>query len=130
MIVVIIGAIGTGLYLFTQTHKDLSGTDPDFQMTAGELISEFTTDEEAANAKYVDKIVEVSGEVYSLDFGNDSIVTVILMPPGEFSGVVCTFDNVKEREELDIKVGDQVTMRGKCSGMLMDVLLNNAVIIE
>ena len=116
--------------MYNKEHKDLSGVEPDYRLDATELYAEFEADEATANEKYLEKILEVSGDVNAIEYGNDSTLSVTLMPPNAFAGVICAFDNVENRDKLDIAQGDYVTIRGKCSGMLMDVLLNNCVLIE
>jgi hypothetical protein len=46
------------------------------------------------------------------------------------SGVICTFHGIAQPSSNEIKEGEIITVRGVCSGMLMDVLLNDCVIAK
>jgi uncharacterized protein (DUF1330 family) len=127
--VVIIIAVLAGLYLFNKQHKDLSEVTPDHTITATELYQEFETNEAASTEKFNGKVLEVTGKVSSVEDGNDETRNVTLLEDDQFAGVICTFQNASGTV-MDIKSGDIITVRGVCSGMLMDVLLNNCVLIE
>jgi hypothetical protein len=127
----IVGIIGGsyGLYMFFKKHKDLAKEKPDFTLTSGILAAEFDADETAASKKYIDKIVEVTGLVESIEMGTDSTINVTLKESGASAGVICAFQG-RGIEDVKVKKGDHATMRGDCSGFLFDVLLNNCVLIS
>ena len=128
--IVLIGlaGAGTGFYLFNKKNRDLLKTRPDFIVSSIDLQKEFETDESAANVKYGNKIIEVSGIIGSVKSGEEEILSVSLNTGSDFSSVICTFPS-KADTSMFTK-GSQVTIRGECSGFLMDVLLNNCVIIK
>ena len=43
------------------------------------------------------------------------------------SSVICTFPKLTDPSKF--KTGEEITLRGECSGFLMDVLLNNCSIV-
>ena len=120
---------GYGFYLFFKTHKDLATVDPDFRLPAATLSNEFENDEGAASKKYIDKVVEITGLVSEVALGSDSIVNVTLSQPDALSGVICSFQG-RSIDDVKVKKGDIATIRGECSGVLLDVLLNNCVLID
>jgi len=128
--IVLIGlaGAGTGFYFFNKKHKDLLKTRPDFIVSSIDLQKEFETDESAANTKYGNKIIEVTGIIGSVKRGEEEILSVSLNTGSDFSSVICTFPS-KADPSIFTK-GSQVTIRGECSGFLMDVLLNNCVIVK
>jgi hypothetical protein len=130
IVIVLIGLVGagTGFYLFNKKHQDLLKTRPDFIVSSIDLQKEFETDESAATARYVNKIIEVSGIVGAVKSGEEDILSVSLSTGSDFSAVICTFHS-KTDPSTFIK-GSQVAIRGECSGFLMDVLLNNCVIVK
>lgn len=125
LIMIIAGAV-TGFFLYNKQHKDLGKATPDFVITATDLLKEFENDESAASAKYINKIIEVSGTIESLNTGEDNTLSIILKTDSDFSTVICTFLQAQDREEF--KPGDEITVKGECSGFLTDVLLNNCFI--
>ena len=48
----------------------------------------------------------------------------------QMTGVICSFKDVADPASINIKEGEIITVRGVCSGMLMDILLNNCVIVK
>jgi hypothetical protein len=117
-----------GLYMFFKKHDDLSRTKPDFELTAHNLLSEFETDEAAASVRYISKVLEVTGPVETIKIGTDSTITVTLKDPGASTGVICSFQG-RDIGEINVKKGGIATIRGECSGILFDVLLNNCVLV-
>ncbi len=120
------GAV-TGYYLYNLKPKDLGKVKPDFKVTSAELQRSFEENEASAAAKYVNKIVEVTGKVSSVERGENNSVNVSLETDSDFASVICTFPAEVSPDLL--KVGSQISVRGQCSGYLMDVLLNNCVLL-
>jgi hypothetical protein len=123
-----VAGIGTGIYLFTLPPKDLNKAKPDFIITAIDLQKAFEDNETSATAKYVNKILEIEGEVESVKTGEASVFNVTLKSGSDLSSVICTFPAATEPAEFT--VGTKVIVRGECSGFLMDVLMNNCVLIK
>jgi len=122
-----VSAAFTALYYLNLEHTDMSVAKPDFIISAGQLQKDFENDETAASIKYINKILEVTGIISSVDkTGNTT--TINLGTENGSSSVICTISGVDAPSE--IKRGDEITIRGECSGFLMDVLLNNCSIIK
>ena len=128
--IVLIGLAGAGMgfYFFNKKHQDLLKTRPDFIVSSIDLQKEFETDESAATAKYGNKIIEVSGIIGSVKSGEEEILSVSLNTGSDLSSVICTIPSKTDMSTF-IK-GSPITIRGECSGFLMDVLLNNCVIVK
>ncbi len=131
LIIVGMGIIGGswGLYLFFKKHRDLATVKPDYTLSAAALCNDFQNDEDGASKKYIDKVIQVTGPVASVELGSDSTVNVTLSSPGAMSGVICSFQGRKV-EDIDVKKGETAVIRGQCSGELLDVLLNNCALIS
>ena len=114
------------LYLYNKQHADTSKARPDFVVSATDLHKEFTAGEAAATARYGGKIVEVTGTITAVR-SDDKATTISLDTSDPMSSVMCTLATLADDNAL--KIGDKVTIRGECSGFLMDVLLNNCTII-
>lgn len=121
-------ALMTGVYLFNETHADLSGMKADFTVTAAALQKEFETNEAAASAKYINKVIEVTGPVTSLAPGDNRNLSISLGTGNPLSAVICTL--AKPEDPSKYRQGQEITVRGECSGFLMDVLLNNCAVIK
>ncbi len=73
--ILVIGLVSIGLYFYMyKDHRDVATEETKFVLTVKDLQAEFVSDAVAANAKYLDKTMEVSGIVTSIDMANHSIV--------------------------------------------------------
>jgi hypothetical protein len=123
-----IAGILAALYLFNLKHTDMSKAKPDYVITATLLQKEFEDNETTASAKYTNKIIEVTGKIASVKPADNNVITINLVTGSDFSSVICTFPALTDPSIL--KTGDDITLRGECSGYLMDVLLNNCAVIK
>lgn len=122
-----IAAILAGLYFYTEKHPDMAKARADFKITATELEKEFEENEQTASTKYINKILEVSGEVASVNPSENNIMNISLKTGNDMSSVICTLAASGDASKLNS--GEKIIIRGVCSGFLMDVLLNNCVIV-
>lgn len=109
-IVLVAGAVGAYLY-FKQT-PDIVQDQPDIKVSASELIAAFESDTATASKKYIDKVVEVSGTVKSIDTAG----AVILGEESSPSEVVVGLDRRHLKDHEKLKVGTVAVMQGICSG--------------
>ena len=70
------------------------------------------------------KLAEHIASVAKADSNN---LNISLKTGSDISSVICTLTVFGDIS--DLKEGDEITLRGECSGFLMDVLLNNCAII-
>lgn len=118
------GILG-GLIMFNKKHKDLQKVKPDFTISAIDLQKSFEENESDATIKFAGKILEISGIIGSVRQGEENITIVTLNSGSDLSSVICTFSSAVDA--INLAAGEQITIRGECSGFLMDVLLNNCV---
>ena len=128
VVFIAIGAILAALYYYNLKSSDLAKTRPDFVISATELQKAFESNEAEASAKYIKKILEVTGKIASLKPAEKGVISISLVTESDLSSVICTFPAVKDTSIL--KTGEEITLRGECSGFLMDVLLNNCAMIR
>lgn len=127
---VVLVAVIVGLYFYNAGHKDLKEKPPDVVVTAPDLYKAFSADEEYANEIYMNKIVEVVGVLEKIEVNQDSSMNIILASGEPMGNVICTFENPEAIKESSLKEGNNITVKGICKGMLMDVLLNNCILVE
>jgi hypothetical protein len=122
-----VGAILVALIMYNKKHTDTAKAKPDFVITATVLQKEFEDNETAASSRYINKILEVSGTIASVAQADSSNLNISLKTGNDMSSVICTFHSRKNNPRFNL--GDEITLRGECSGFLMDVLLNNCAIV-
>jgi hypothetical protein len=123
-----VAAILAALYLFSMKHSDIKKARPDFLITATQLQKEFEYDETKASLKYINKILEVTGTIISVKQEENNSVNISLSTENHISSVICTCPAISDTSVF--KRGNQIIVRGICSGFLMDVLMNNCAVIE
>lgn len=119
-------ALAYGLYEYQRPVGSLTNEVANFSLPASTFFQEFEADENAANAKYLDKIIRVTGQVKGTDFEGDS-PNIVLETGDEMFGVVCQLDPTKALP-TQLAVGTTVNIKGNCTGKLMDVVLVNCII--
>lgn len=125
---VALSLILAALYYYNLQQPDMLKAKPDFVLTSTFLLKAFEDNETEASAKYINKIIEVTGVVSVVETVNERKINVSLLSGSDQSSVICTFPALIDQAELS--PGDEITLRGECSGYLMDVLLNNCTIIK
>ena len=129
---IVLGA-ATVYYVFNKPHRNIEDATPSFFMTAKNLYNEFNTNEKAANLKYGDKIIQVSGKIVEIS-GKGYNQTIVLND--ELKAVSCALDSlaiVKDKNIISsLTTGDSITLKGKCDGldMIMGVVLTRCFFVE
>ena len=122
-------AIGA-LYGYREYNRTLPSTrdlEPAFKLETSDFVKQFEIDESKANAKYVDQTINVHGLAHSIQITDTSAV-VLLNDGYSSTSVVCQFENESIEEMKKIKRGDEVTVKGICSGYLVDVVMVRCVL--
>jgi len=117
---VFLGFLGAsfGLYMFNKPLESINSMSTDFSLTSDSLLGYFETNEELANKKYLDKVIEVSGEVDKIKKEGEKMA-VYLATENPMSNIITQF----EKDDPSIKTGQSITVKGICTGYLMDVVL-------
>ena len=127
VLIVIFLGITAGLMAYYKPHKSVANINPDYVTHADALYDEFILQEQRANEKYLDKVVMVKGEVKQVTKVADDRVNITLETGDEIFGVSCTFEKGNS-DLLAMNEGDEISVKGICAGMLMDVVLINCVL--
>ena len=120
-----------GYYLYNKKPADVRRLQPDLSVTANSLIVAFNSDEVAANLKYLDKVIAVKGIIADIKIDSSTGQTSVILDSGDpLSAVTCSFYNDEIGAVQKLSMGTEVVIKGKCTGKLMDVVLNNCSIIQ
>ncbi|HEY1114452.1 MAG TPA: hypothetical protein VGE66_12860 [Chitinophagaceae bacterium] len=126
-LVIVLGFYGYREY--TRKNKDLKDVAPEATLSAAELIKAFETDSAGANKSYLGKIIAVKGTVKSVE-KEDRSATIVLGEPGTMSSVRCSMDTAKLATAAGVQEGQQVTVKGACTGFNQDELLGSDVVLN
>ena len=122
--VVIAGGI-YGIYLYNKKPLDTHDQNADFDVSATVLVQEFLNNEEAAAKKYVDKLLIVTGPIKEI---NMEASTLFLDASDPSATVTCSFYTSENEHLKKLKPGDWVSVKGKCTGKLIDIVMNNCIL--
>ncbi|MEQ6118643.1 hypothetical protein [Reichenbachiella sp. MALMAid0571] len=114
--------VGTIYYQFNKPRENVGKARTDFRISVKELVTSFLANESQANEKFLGKILEVDGKVIQLIEEEGSRGILLESSTGT---VYCACEQIPE-----IKIGTMVLVKGKCSGYLMDVVLNDCELIK
>ena len=121
--------IGLAFYGWNEYNRPPAGTagaSADVTISADSLLLAFTADESAANTRFNNKVVEVSGKVREVK-PEGSKVNVSLETNDALAGIVCEFP---ADQSPSVRSGDQVRIKGVCTGYLIDVILVRCSTVE
>lgn len=127
-------AVVGGIFAWKEYNRGVAGVSDMAtvaQVQAPDLLAEFAADEAAATAKYVgttEQAIEVSGPIRSMENADDGKVTIVLETDDALAGIVCEFAAADVPETW--RAGATVTVKGICTGMLMDVVLVRCVPVQ
>ena len=113
-----------GIYWYVATEKfsDTKNVKADYTVNAIEFIREFLPTDSAANKKYTDKIVTVKGIVSEVEAA-DTTVNIKFIDTVSGSYAIFAFQQQHITEAKTIKAGDQVSIKGSCSGGVFSQIL-------
>ena len=126
-----LGVIGAavGVSMWNKPHKNMETAKADVAIQAADLYNEYNTDENAANAKYLDKTIAVTGKVKEVTT-DDGGATKLTLETGSDFGVLCELDPMTKHARTDFQPGENVTFKGLCSGFNFDVQLTRCVAVN
>ena len=124
-LIVVIGGAAVAYFMWNKPRRDVTD-EKGVEVTASQLVKEYQANETQANTQYLDKAIQVSGQVIDVKTNQEGKVTVMLASDDAMTGVFCT---LKEKEPLPV-AGSSIVIKGICSGMLSDVRLREAVIVK
>lgn len=122
--ILVLLAAGAGIYWYvaTDTFADTSDRKSAFTVKAADFISEFNTNDTAANKKYTDKIVTVSGRVSAVEAA-DTTVNIKFVDSTSGSYAIFAFQEQHLNEAKTVKPGDSISIKGSCSGGIYSMIL-------
>ena len=120
---VVIVAVGAGIYLYLNQPRRAIGREISIDITAASLFESFQNDEPASNTKYLNKVLSVHGTIISTSVNTDGKTVIVLDTGDNMFGINCTLDKTSSA-----KAGDEVIVKGICTGYLSDVVLTQALI--
>ena len=117
LVIVVLAAAFYGYKLYTGKVPSLTEVKADASITATELIAAFEKDSASANKQYLGKILEVSGNVKSVE---KESATVSLGVADGNSSVRCSIDSAFVKDIELLNPGSVIAIKGNCTGFMPD----------
>lgn len=113
--IVIAGA--AGLYMFNMPHRDVQSAKADFSLTSSQIVTEYLSDTESANTKYLapdgdSKVLEITGTVNNISYNFDGLKVVLLKAADDKAGVSSTFTRETNANAEKLQIGQSITVKG------------------
>ena len=126
-LVTVVTGVSIVLYVYLKPHRDVTN-EKGVQLSAQSLYDAFKVNETEANAKYLDKAIELSGEVGDVSVNQDGFTVVNFKTNDPLIVINCTF----KTNPGVLKAGQKITFKGICTGYVPDdkVSINQGVLVK
>jgi hypothetical protein len=114
-----------GFYWYQKPRTNLASVKASYHISAVDLYKAFAVNEQAANQRYLGKIIEVQGQIDDIK-KTDTTFSILLSSGNDMGGINCSLSETSQKK-LPQK-GQMVNIKGKCIGFIMDVNLSDAII--
>ena len=125
LIVIGVAAAGIGIYGWKEYHRtnsDLADSRSAYEVSAADLIKEFSGNDTAANKKYLGKIITVEGLIKKIDHDEEGFYTIEVGDTTDLSSVRCAIDSLYARDAAKLKPISSVRIKGIVTGFNKDEL--------
>ena len=103
----------TMYFLWNKPHKNIKDATA-VELSAVNLYTVFITDSLKAKSLYVDKVIQVLGEVARLSLNQQAQQIILIKTAVDGGYINCTM----EKKNNALKAGDKITLKGICSGYI------------
>ena len=126
-LICILAGGGLVYWIFNKPHRDVT-QEKAVQLTAQKLFDAFKANEAAANQRYLDKAIELSGEVGEVIKNQEGQIVVNFKTNDPLFVINCTF----KTNPGELKVGQNITFKGICTGYIPDanVVINEGILVK
>jgi preprotein translocase subunit YajC len=116
---------------YNKPHIDVFNSTPDIVTNSHVLLDEFQKNESLANSKYLDKIVQINGRISKIEASeNNDIIVTLINDISTLGTVICHLSSKENKKLNNLKEGQNVVIKGICTGYLMDVILIRCSLVK
>ena len=103
---------------------------PSTKTNVADIVDLYENDEAKANKLFLDKTIQVHGPVTEIVNQQDTLINVFLGDINSLHKVSCLLDKKHFNLIKKYTAGQQITIKGICTGFLMDVELNRCIVVD
>ncbi|TVQ92044.1 MAG: hypothetical protein EA393_04135 [Bacteroidetes bacterium] len=122
----LVAAVLVYWFVYNKPHRDYEKASPEFELTAEELYLAFIDNRNEAESKYNGRVLQITGQISDIEEIEDMVIVVFSFSEGLFGdeGVRCTMLENHSEKALSLQPGDEVLIKGFCTGFSgSDVIL-------
>jgi hypothetical protein len=123
LLVVALAVAGIGVYVWNKPHETVEDRKA-LVIAADSLANAFLSDEQQANQKFLNQVIEVTGTVLEAGKNQDGKPVITLGVADPLSGIQCTM----RENNVVAEVGKRMTIKGFCNGYTLVVLLSDCIV--
>ncbi len=120
-------------YLYKEYHRqlaDITSVQPVAKINVAAIVNLYQNDETKANQQYLNKTIQVKGAITEIINQQDTLINVFIGDTNSVHNVSCLLDKRHFNTIKKYTTGQQITIKGICTGFLLDVELNRCVIVQ
>lgn len=121
LLIVLTLVIVFGYYLYNKPMDSLEYVKPVATLSADSIFKMYEHDEAGTNKLYLNKVITVTGKIQSVRSDTSGLSINLQTTSGMF-GVTCKMETATANVPRFTE-GQEVQVKGLCSGYLMDVVL-------
>lgn len=125
LVVIALAGFSYAFYMWNKPARDVA-EEKGIEITAVAIFDSFSLNEQKANSLYLNKAIQVTGEVTEIKKNQAGEAVVYLKSNDPLFGVNCTFKETPG----SLQKGSIITFKGVCTGYLSDVIINQGIIIK
>lgn len=127
-----VAALLVYVFVYNKPHEDYEKKDADFKLSAEDFFNECKNDQEASKLKYNDKVVQVSGILTKIEDADTLVTMVYVFEEGMFgdAGVRCEMLEKYNEKARNIRIGEEVSIKGFYTGFIEDANLKYCSIVD
>ncbi len=127
LLILVLAGAAVAYYMYNKPVESLDRKKADVEVSAEQMLADYEANEQAANDKYLGKVVAVTGKVAEVT-SEDGKSKIHLETGNPISMVITELDEGNGAEGL--AAGDQATVKGMCSVYLGDVILVRSSVVK
>lgn len=124
--VLLLCVAGRVYFLFNKPHSGTANLRASVSIKAEDLYTKYQNNEAEANTLYLDKVIEVKGVISAVSVKGP--IVNIQLNASALGGINCNLFPVDSKDRQLPAIGRVLTIKGRCTGFLMDVNLVDCVI--
>ena len=117
-----------GWRIYHKPHQSAADESTSVTIDADTLYHQYQLDEHSADQKFMGKVIEVTGKLVEIQHSGNAEIWIISTQAGG-GGINAQLFSGTKVDPMP-KSGDAVTVKGRCTGFLMDVNLADCVPVK